>query len=284
MLQTQEPIPKSPSPIVPILIALGVFAVWIINFIYGSNLDDPNRGVFGDMFGASNSLFSGMALAGVIYAILLQRNEMSIARRELHYTKSIFDEQSRQLTTQNSATRKQNFESTFFQLLRMFTDLTESLDVGRPPDAIHRGKDVFVYLHNRFERAERGLQREGVAAPSFLQVYGRIYSEHENDLGHYFRSLYTILKFIDQTKVENQKFYANVLRAQLSNAELEVLLYNGLSFHGVEKMKPLLESYAFFDNLPLTSVKYTEAINNYEREAFGNNEATLQLYDARKPN
>ncbi|MEQ8578345.1 MAG: hypothetical protein RIC57_11055 [Balneola sp.] len=45
------------------------------------------RGSFGDMFGSINALFSGLALAGVIYAILLQRKELSLQREELKLTR-----------------------------------------------------------------------------------------------------------------------------------------------------------------------------------------------------
>lgn len=45
------------------------------------------RGTFGDMFGAVNALFSGLALAGVIYTILLQRHELALQRKELELTR-----------------------------------------------------------------------------------------------------------------------------------------------------------------------------------------------------
>jgi hypothetical protein len=45
------------------------------------------RGAFGDMFGAANALFSGVALAGLVYAILLQRQELGLQRRELETTR-----------------------------------------------------------------------------------------------------------------------------------------------------------------------------------------------------
>jgi len=41
------------------------------------------RSAFGDMFGAINTFFSGLAFAGVIYAIVLQRRELQLQRREL---------------------------------------------------------------------------------------------------------------------------------------------------------------------------------------------------------
>ncbi len=42
---------------------------------------------FGDTFGAINSLFSGLALAGIIYTIYLQKTELSLQRKELKYTR-----------------------------------------------------------------------------------------------------------------------------------------------------------------------------------------------------
>jgi|CXWL01.1.fsa_nt_gi hypothetical protein len=40
------------------------------------------RGQFGDMFGAANTLFSGLAFAGVVYTILLQRHENKMQMRQ----------------------------------------------------------------------------------------------------------------------------------------------------------------------------------------------------------
>ena len=43
--------------------------------------------MFGDMFGTVNSLFAGLAFAGVIYTIFLQRNELALQRNELVLTR-----------------------------------------------------------------------------------------------------------------------------------------------------------------------------------------------------
>lgn len=49
--------------------------------------DWPTRGQFGDVFGAVNALFSGLAFAGLIYAILLQREDLALQRTELELTR-----------------------------------------------------------------------------------------------------------------------------------------------------------------------------------------------------
>lgn len=49
------------------------------------------------MFGAVNALFSGLAMAGVIYAVFLQREELSLQRQEL---KAQREEMSKMVATQ----------------------------------------------------------------------------------------------------------------------------------------------------------------------------------------
>lgn len=69
---------------------------------------------------------------------------------------------------------------------------------------------------------------------------------------HYFRHLYRIVKFVDDTCFldDNQKYeYLGVLRATLSRYELVWLYYNCLYGAGKYKFKPLVEKYALLKNL-----------------------------------
>lgn len=67
-----------------------VFAAWLISgvsiYFFIGSWDDP--GTFGDMFGAINALFSGLAFAGIIFTILLQREELKLQRKELELTRT----------------------------------------------------------------------------------------------------------------------------------------------------------------------------------------------------
>jgi hypothetical protein len=254
-----------------ILIAavIGVVVIWGINLKYGLSLSDEGRGLFGDMFGAANALFAGLAFAGVVYAIFMQRLEVKLTKEELRRTKEIFEKQAASLELQNRETKKQIFENTFFQLLRVFSDLTENLDLVDGARTT-RGKDVLTAFENRLNRINRSIEKEG-DKPDFKEVYRRLYAGAHNDLGHYFRMLYTVIRCVDESEVGNKKFYTNILRAQLSDAELHLILYNGLSEHGIERLKPLLEKYEFFDNLPFTRVMYQDALKLYNEEAFGQN-------------
>jgi len=67
--------------LIPSAIVLLVLFLWGGSWVMLCN--DPNRGTFGDMFGAVNALFSGLAFAGVVYAILLQREDLELQKQDL---------------------------------------------------------------------------------------------------------------------------------------------------------------------------------------------------------
>ncbi|OCK42684.1 hypothetical protein BA195_13910 [Tenacibaculum soleae] len=62
------------------------------------------RGAFGDKFGFINSLFSGLALTGIIISIYFQQKELSLQREELIETREEF--------------KDQNFQTTYFNLVK----------------------------------------------------------------------------------------------------------------------------------------------------------------------
>jgi hypothetical protein len=66
------------------LLVVGVWALSWYSITHTARLQGwSERGTFGDMFGAVNSLFSGLAFAGIIWTIILQRRELAIQRREM---------------------------------------------------------------------------------------------------------------------------------------------------------------------------------------------------------
>ena len=65
--------------------ALLLWVTWPIQ-----ELSVAKSGVFGDSFGLLNALFSGLAFAGVIVTILLQKNELQLQRRELRESREQF--------------------------------------------------------------------------------------------------------------------------------------------------------------------------------------------------
>lgn len=69
---------------------LGVFVLWIATYFivyHSGNFAIKNAAELGDSFGGLNTLFSGLAFAGLIYTILLQQEELHLQRKELQETK-----------------------------------------------------------------------------------------------------------------------------------------------------------------------------------------------------
>ena len=67
------------------------------------------RGQTGDQFGAINALFSGLAFAGLITTLLLQRQELELQRRELALTRQEYTETKEHVKAQSDTLAKQKF-------------------------------------------------------------------------------------------------------------------------------------------------------------------------------
>ncbi len=70
--------------ILPLLV-LFVILVWVVSgiIIYYLVPNWSDRGTVGDMFGAVNALYSGLAFVGLIYTIIMQREEIQLNRQEI---------------------------------------------------------------------------------------------------------------------------------------------------------------------------------------------------------
>lgn len=239
---------------IPVLLFVVVIVLWLATYFWLH--DDPERGSFGDMFGSINALFSGLAFLGVVYAILLQRKELSLQRGELELTRMELRGQKEQLAAQNETLLQQSAENTFFQLMRLQQDIVSSIDLVDPNDArkITRGRDCIKVFYARFTKlwGTRLNDVQGMEERDKInKIYLGFYSQYQGEVGHYFRSLYNIVKFVDSSNLTDKRLYTNLVRAQMSNYELALMFYNCLSDLGMEKFRPLIDKYALLKNLPL---------------------------------
>ena len=65
-------------------------AVPITALIYGAavhHLVGDGRGTFGDTFGALNAVFAGLAFMALVFALLMQQEELSLQRTQLELTR-----------------------------------------------------------------------------------------------------------------------------------------------------------------------------------------------------
>ena len=98
-----------------IWLGIGCFITFGL-FLLLTNVIFCNPNEFGDSAGATNGLFSALAFAGVIYAIFLQKDELSLQRQELKNTRKEIAGQKREFQMQNKTLKHQRFENTFFQM------------------------------------------------------------------------------------------------------------------------------------------------------------------------
>ena len=95
----------------PVVLCVGVCVIvglWLSSPIVVTLLFDKweTRGQFGDAFGFVNALFSGLALAGVVYTILLQHAELRQNTKELKRAASAQEKSERALKVQSEILRK----------------------------------------------------------------------------------------------------------------------------------------------------------------------------------
>ncbi|MBE9460594.1 putative phage abortive infection protein [Dyadobacter subterraneus] len=129
--------------------------LWLISWIcIDKFIDSENRGTFGDKFGAVNALFSGLALAGIIYSLSMQKQELALQRQELTATRNEF--------------RQQNFENVFFNLLKNQQDITnsniaviEELEhIAKTRKFSAKGREFFHFSRRELRRIQSALDRE----------------------------------------------------------------------------------------------------------------------------
>ena len=185
------------------------------------------------------------ALNAQVEALKQQVKEFELQRTELEETRNVFKEQSTTLQIQR-------FENTFFQLLSLYHELVDKLNIRKTPgsDSLEK-REVIISFYNDLCNAiasknsishqdENGtffvsknpsLSKE-VAYERIKEAYAQVYFKtYKQVLSHYFRNVYHIFKFIyksDLVVLEMKQFYASLVRAQLSSDELFILLYNSL--------------------------------------------------------
>lgn len=289
------------------LTAKACLGLWIINFFIGI-APIANRGTFGDTFGAANSLFSAFALLGVAWSVSMQREELRITRDDrrdtqenLKQTKELLKIQENNIKAQNDATQKQMFEATFFQMFSAFNSVASDVEVTYEVSSTSstlikletiKGRAAFEklvsILSNKFKSDILYYEVEGnfiggankvdmnlrIAKAAFSRSYGYFFSEHGDDLGRYFRTLYTIMKFVQKSTIEDEdkKLYIKFIRAQLSMHEATLLVANYLSPHTRKPFNTLCEHYGMAKNADRNNVIIELLSNLIPIELYGSTE------------
>ena len=260
---------------------IGVLAAWGLSWwLIHKNIDcSTERGTFGDMFGAVNALFSGLAFAGLIATLLYQKEELKLQRKELNEQKLEFREQNKTL-------KRQRFENTFFNMLSLQQEIVANISFDEVKTIFdfnahtrdeqrtsYNGRALFRELYlNLKVYIDKKHSYQGVKDAIKANNYG-VYSyiSATTRFDHYFRHLYRIFKYVDTSDLitDDERYeYACIVRSQLSDYELVMLFYNCLTANGKAKFKPLIERYSIFNNLRIVLLADIEHKKLYDETAY----------------
>ena len=275
------------------LVSLGtvviVAMVVIPALMYWGNLETKETGPFGDSYGVVNTLFSGIAVVGIVWAILLQREEIISQREDLKH-------QREEMVQQKLAIKKQNFESSFFQFLRMLEEKYNSVEYQAHipvPDNVnpcdvkddYNKNEVYHEVSGPIEiKGETFIITKTKGHNAFIQAH------LENDrasisisLNSYFLLLLSALQFVDESdfiqpgRCSEKKFYIDILRSRLTIYETILLCIMAAKpewwvLGGEETkshaFKKLIEKYSLFSDILVTG-KHEDYIPCYDLSAFG---------------
>lgn len=194
-----------------------VVLAWVISWI-GTDFfinKSSDRGTFGDKFGAVNALFSGLAFAGVIITILLQREELKA-------TRDAVKTQTAEFELQNKTLALQRFEHSFFSMLSQHNEFIKLLG-----DDKKKGVGYFIELFK--EEIQKGNTAD------ISNIYANKYNGiRQLNLESYFSSIDLLILAINKANVENKEIYYDLIATRLTfNEKCLLCLEVGRNTEGV---------------------------------------------------
>ncbi len=204
-----------------------------------------NTGSFGDSFGPVGAIMAGLAAIAAFEALTEQRAEIKrISAREVEEDRRREAAESlaeRQRRLRQAADARALFEQSFFNMLAAHRDIVKETDVGSG-DAKKTSRDAFKALA---ERLRGHLQ----TTQNLKSSWDYIIKHNKNDLNHYFRFLYHIIRYVDLQESIDRYSYIRLVRAGLSESEIILIAVNCAVGDGSDKFKPLVERYALLHNI-----------------------------------
>ncbi|MCF7498888.1 putative phage abortive infection protein [Pseudoalteromonas sp. L1] len=204
----------------------------------------------------------------------IEQNEkaLRVSNEELKLTRDELANSSEALKEQANLLAVQSFETTFFNMLELHNKLLKNIDYDIN-ESYHEISSI-IGINGFTDYGRRDLNQKGTNALNrilnsissvqqrnqqyeslIISVFDAFYTYKNKDFGSYFRNLYQILKLIENSFSNKhlQKKYSNILRAQLSNQELSLLLLNCLcSYVDNGQFKKLVIHFELLEHLDIT--------------------------------
>lgn len=259
--------PRKGNSIRPLfrLFQAAVYAVMLVFFVNLLSLGNSSFGEWGDFFGGVlNPILTFIMFMGLLITIVIQQEELKETRVELKRSADALGEQG-------AGMKRQNFESTFFKMLSIHNDIVNSIDLVNSNNRITSGRDCFNVFYTRFNKEYRKHVEQGKGRYTEQQyielAYQIFWKNHQTELGHYYRYLYNIVRFVEEEGFEGGP-YLRLIRAQISDQELLLLFYNCVTKNGGNFTR-LVEKYALLDNMPKIRILNEEHLSLLDSTAYG---------------
>lgn len=212
--------------------------MWLLTPVLVNHLASDQlaaSGQFGDMYGFITSLFSGITIIGLVYTIVLQREDIRLSRQsvskqaeELELTKQALINQQQELKDnraeiiqnrdeiklQHQTVKFQRFENTFFNMLDLLNGIRERKNLKMTQDFVPH---ILTQWTTTVGKSYREIYREKV-----LQLINPELETIRN-----FSNI-TDLIFSRKKKPWNRKKYFGILLAQLNPDEICILYFHYL--------------------------------------------------------
>lgn len=248
------------------------------------------------------------------------------------YVKKTYNLQEQELRSTKEYIKKQQFESTFFNMLSMVNNIIggisyDYVDAQNNRNVTARGNDFFKYFMEKMEENYKGIYQSHHKFNNLITieinkiepnnpeyqfdnlnhgfqtntsniltdpliignwkhlhpkefvglVYKFWYLETDTQLGHLFRYIYNTMTFVIDSwdDFETQKRYIKLIQAQLSNYQLAVMFYSGISpvsrnSKGEYKFREIADKFGIFQNMEATYLLDASHFDYYPETKFKN--------------
>jgi Putative phage abortive infection protein len=263
----------------PAIYVLAVFGLWWV-FVglsglgFGWRWNFEATGQLGDSFGILSALMASMAAIFTYQTLVDTRHQASLAEAEAEVQRksaetaraeAAADREAAELrnAARDKAQARRDSERTYFGLLDLRYRVLADLKTGKG-ESEQVGTDAAASLVNRvgpsfYSNTETFTYADG---------YKQMFSSYSNDLGHYFRFTYHIVKFARDNFGSDAYDYIRLLRAQLSSAEITLIALNCAHGEGREKFLRWVERYSLLHNIDPADRRRFELDLHFRPRAF----------------
>ena len=216
------------------------------------------RGQWGDSFGVVTAFVTALAFIGLIWTIrqnskqiAIQQKELKIQIEEQRLMREEVAGQTKLFAAQSRTLQLQSFENSFFQLLGLYNNIVNSIELVVVERKLVGRKCFHEFFNGLRGGLGGGSGKEKQEVLKYIdETYEKLFSVFPI-IGQYFRNLCNIFKFVDESDLieeRKKKRYTDLIRAQLSSDELKVLFCACLSTREAD-FKPLVEKYAVLEDM-----------------------------------